>query len=66
VSGRPLKNWGARWLVREILATREQRLAGHGVERRRLKSQESFPKFASQNSSQELDRLIPCAMIGSL
>jgi hypothetical protein len=29
---RPLKNWGAPWLVREILATREQRLAGHRVE----------------------------------
>jgi hypothetical protein len=26
---RPLKNWGAAWLVREILAAREQRLAGH-------------------------------------
>jgi hypothetical protein len=29
---RPLKNWGAQWLVREILAAREQRLAGHPVE----------------------------------
>ena len=29
---RPLKNWGAPWLVREILAAREQRLAGHRVE----------------------------------
>jgi hypothetical protein len=28
---RPLKNWGAPWLVREILAAREQRLAGHRV-----------------------------------
>jgi hypothetical protein len=26
---RPLKNWGAQWLVREILATREPPLAGH-------------------------------------
>jgi hypothetical protein len=25
---RPLKNWGAPWLVREILAARDQRLAG--------------------------------------
>jgi hypothetical protein len=25
---RPLKNWGAPWLVQEILAAREQRLAG--------------------------------------
>jgi len=23
---RPLRNWGAQWLVREILAAREQRL----------------------------------------
>jgi hypothetical protein len=29
---RPLKNWGAPWLVREILAAREQRLAEHRVE----------------------------------
>jgi hypothetical protein len=29
---RPLKNWGAPWLVREILAARDQRLAGHRVE----------------------------------
>jgi hypothetical protein len=29
---RPLKNWGAPWLVGEILAAREQRLAGHRVE----------------------------------
>jgi hypothetical protein len=29
---RPLKNWGAPWLVRDILAGREQRLAGHRVE----------------------------------
>jgi hypothetical protein len=29
---RPLKNWGAPWLVREILAAREQRLARHRVE----------------------------------
>jgi hypothetical protein len=29
---RPLKNWGALWLVREILAARDQRLAGHPVE----------------------------------
>ena len=29
---RPLKNWGAQWLVREILAAREQRLPGHRVE----------------------------------
>jgi hypothetical protein len=29
---RPLKNWGAPWLVREILAARERRLAGHRVE----------------------------------
>jgi hypothetical protein len=29
---RPLKNWGAPWLVREILAAREQRLAGHRVD----------------------------------
>jgi hypothetical protein len=29
---RPLKNWGAPWLVREILAAREQRLASHRVE----------------------------------
>jgi hypothetical protein len=29
---RPLKNWGAPWLLREILAAREQRLAGHPVE----------------------------------
>ena len=29
---RPLKNWGAPWLVRDILAAREQRLAGHRVE----------------------------------
>jgi hypothetical protein len=29
---RPLRNWGAQWLVREILAAREQRLAGHRVE----------------------------------
>ena len=29
---RPLKNWGAQWRVREILAAREQRLAGHRVE----------------------------------
>jgi hypothetical protein len=28
---RPLRNWGAPWLVREILAAREQRLAGHRV-----------------------------------
>jgi hypothetical protein len=28
---RPLKNWGAPWLVREILAAREQRLAGRAV-----------------------------------
>jgi hypothetical protein len=26
---RPLKNWGATWLVREILAARDQRVAGH-------------------------------------
>ena len=26
---RPLKNWGAQWLVRDILAARDQRLAGH-------------------------------------
>jgi hypothetical protein len=26
---RPLKNWGAPWLVRDILAARDQRLAGH-------------------------------------
>jgi hypothetical protein len=32
---RPLKNWGAPWLAREILAAREQRLAGHRVERLR-------------------------------
>jgi hypothetical protein len=25
---RPLKNWGAPWLVRDILAARDQRLAG--------------------------------------
>ena len=25
---RPLRNWGAQWLVREILAARDQRLAG--------------------------------------
>jgi len=29
---RPLKKWGAPWLVRDILAAREQRLAGHRVE----------------------------------
>jgi hypothetical protein len=29
---RPLKNWGALWLVREILAARDQRLAGQPVE----------------------------------
>jgi hypothetical protein len=29
---RPLKKWGAPWLVREILSAREQRLAGHRVE----------------------------------
>jgi hypothetical protein len=29
---RPLKNWGAQWLVRDILAAREQRLAGYRVE----------------------------------
>jgi hypothetical protein len=29
---RPLKNWGAPWLVREILAARDQRLAGQPVE----------------------------------
>jgi hypothetical protein len=29
---RPLKNWGAPWLVRDILAARDQRLAGHRVE----------------------------------
>ena len=29
---RPLKNWGAQWLVREILAARERRLPGHRVE----------------------------------
>jgi hypothetical protein len=29
---RPLRNWGAPWLVREILAACEQRLAGHRVE----------------------------------
>jgi hypothetical protein len=29
---RPLRNWGAKWLVQEILAAREQRLAGHRVE----------------------------------
>jgi hypothetical protein len=29
---RPLKNWGAPWLVREILAARDQRLAGRPVE----------------------------------
>jgi hypothetical protein len=28
---RSLKNWGAPWLVREILAAREARLAGHPV-----------------------------------
>jgi hypothetical protein len=28
----PLRNWGAPWLVREILAARERRLAGHRVE----------------------------------
>jgi hypothetical protein len=28
---RPLKKWGAPWLVREILAAREARLAGHPV-----------------------------------
>jgi hypothetical protein len=28
---RPLKNWGAPWLVRDILAARDQRLAGHRV-----------------------------------
>jgi hypothetical protein len=27
---RPLKNWGAPWLVREILAARGQRLAAVG------------------------------------
>jgi hypothetical protein len=27
---RPLKNWGAPWLVRDILAARDQRLAGAG------------------------------------
>jgi hypothetical protein len=27
-----LKKWGAPWLVREILAARDQRLAGHRVE----------------------------------
>jgi hypothetical protein len=26
---RPLKNWGAPWLVRDILAARDQRLSGH-------------------------------------
>jgi formylglycine-generating enzyme required for sulfatase activity len=29
---RPLKRWDAPWLVREIRAAREQRLAGHPVE----------------------------------
>ena len=29
---RPLRNWGAPWLVRDILAARDQRLAGHRVE----------------------------------
>jgi hypothetical protein len=29
---RPLRNWGAPWLVREILAARDQRLAGQPVE----------------------------------
>jgi hypothetical protein len=29
---RPLKKWGAPWLVREILTARKQRLAGHRVE----------------------------------
>ena len=29
---RPLKNWGAPWLVRDILAARDQRLASHQVE----------------------------------
>ena len=29
---RPLTNWGAPWLVREILAARDQRLAGQPVE----------------------------------
>jgi hypothetical protein len=29
---RPLKRWDAQWLVREILAAREQRLAAHRVE----------------------------------
>jgi hypothetical protein len=28
---RPLRNWGAAWLVREILAAREQRLADRRV-----------------------------------
>jgi hypothetical protein len=28
----PLRNWGGVWLAREILAAREQRLAGHQVE----------------------------------
>jgi hypothetical protein len=28
---RPLRTWGAPWLVREILAAREARLAGHPV-----------------------------------
>jgi hypothetical protein len=28
---RPLKKWGAPWLVRDILAAREARLAGHPV-----------------------------------
>jgi hypothetical protein len=27
---RPLKNWGAVWLAREILAARDQRLHGSG------------------------------------
>jgi hypothetical protein len=26
---RPLKSWGAPWLVRDILAARDQRLSGH-------------------------------------
>jgi hypothetical protein len=32
---RPLRNWGAPWLVRDILAARDQRLAGRPVEAHR-------------------------------
>jgi hypothetical protein len=54
---RPLKNWGAPWLVREILAARDQRLAGHRVEAidaedraRMLEQAQAYRKLADERA----------------